>query len=512
MSDTVDVAVIGAGPYGLALSAHLRSAGVDYRQFGIPMRLWKETMPKGMFLKSQGFASNISDPDGTHTLEAFCKKTNHPYASYGLPVSLENFVNYGQWFRAERGLEIEETTVTDVTPAGAGFELTVGGIDRVRARRVVVAIGVEAFAHVAEPLSALPSELCTHSSAHQDLAVFNGQQVIVVGAGQSALETAALLHENGASVQVLVRKGTVAWNGTPLAPDRPLLQRLREPESGLGSGLATWFYSNHPDLFRRLPAKTRVFRARTALGPAGAGWPRPRSDVGDRAGRPGAPDGRPGRSVQPGVRGRPRDRRDRLPYRPAPAPVPARDAPVPAGDPGREPGGGTRLSVLGARLVLRGHRGGALDGTGHALRLRHLARRARRGPQAGGYVRRETATRRPRESVMTPVTGNARAQPSAVAARLRLGDVPMVLMYHGVADEAEDPHHLCVAPSRFAEQLAWLKRRGLRGVSIGTLVDAMRAGRPRGLVGITFDDGYVSVLEAALPELRRHGFTPTPFT
>lgn len=276
MSDTVDVAVIGAGPYGLALAAHLRSAGADYRQFGIPMRLWKGTMPKGMFLKSQGFASNISDPDGTHTLEAFCKKTNHPYASYGLPVSLENFVNYGQWFRAERGLEIEETTVTDVTPAGAGFELTVGGIDRVHARRVVVAIGVEAFAHVAEPLSALPSDLCTHSSAHQDLAVFNGQEVIVVGAGQSALETAALLHENGASVQVLVRKGTVAWNGTPLAPDRPLLQRLREPESGLGSGLATWFYSNHPDLFRRLPSKTRVYRARTALGPAGAVWLRPR--------------------------------------------------------------------------------------------------------------------------------------------------------------------------------------------------------------------------------------------
>jgi len=80
-----------------------------------------------------------------------------------------------------------------------------------------------------------------------------------------------------------------------------------------------------------------------------------------------------------------------------------------------------------------------------------------------------------------------------------------------VADEAEDPNHLCVAPNRFAEQMTWLKRRGLRGVSIETLVDAMRAGRPRGLVGITFDDGYVSVLEAALPELRRHGFTATMF-
>jgi peptidoglycan/xylan/chitin deacetylase (PgdA/CDA1 family) len=103
------------------------------------------------------------------------------------------------------------------------------------------------------------------------------------------------------------------------------------------------------------------------------------------------------------------------------------------------------------------------------------------------------------------------ATPSAAAAKLRLGDVPMILMYHGVADEAEDPNQLCVAPSRFAEHMAWLKRRGMRGVGIGTLVDKMRAGRVRGLVGITFDDGYVSVLEAALPELRRHGFTATMF-
>ena len=94
----VDVVVIGAGPYGLSLAAYLSAAGVNYRHFGMPMRLWREAMPKGMFLKSQGFASNISDPRGTHTLEAFCQATNHPYKSYGLPVSLENFVNYGQWF------------------------------------------------------------------------------------------------------------------------------------------------------------------------------------------------------------------------------------------------------------------------------------------------------------------------------------------------------------------------------------------------------------------------------
>ena len=89
--------------------------------------------------------------------------------------------------------------------------------------------------------------------------------------------------------------------------------------------------------------------------------------------------------------------------------------------------------------------------------------------------------------------------------------VPMILMYHGVADVAEDPNQLFVTPGRFAEQMGTLQRLGLRGVSVGTLIDAMRVGRHGGLVGITFDDGYVSVLEAAVPELRRRSFTATVF-
>ena len=95
--------------------------------------------------------------------------------------------------------------------------------------------------------------------------------------------------------------------------------------------------------------------------------------------------------------------------------------------------------------------------------------------------------------------------------RVGLERVPMILMYHGVAEVPEDPNLLCVTPARFAEQMAWLERRGLRGVGIGALVDAMRAGRARGLVGITFDDGYVNVLDAALPVLLRHDFTATMF-
>ncbi len=95
--------------------------------------------------------------------------------------------------------------------------------------------------------------------------------------------------------------------------------------------------------------------------------------------------------------------------------------------------------------------------------------------------------------------------------RLRLRRLPMVLMYHGVEDVPQDPYDLWVTPARFAEQMTWLAERGLRGVSMETLVAAMRAGRERGLVGITFDDGYVNVLENAVPELLRHGFTATMF-
>lgn len=276
MSAIIDVAIVGAGPYGLSLAAHLREAGLDYRQFGIPMRLWQTAMPKGMFLKSQGFASNLSDPRERHTLEAFCQLKGLPYASYGLPVPLDTFVSYGQWFLSELGLSIEEILVTDIAQRDGLFTLTLSNFEQVQARRVVVAAGVEHFPYLPAELSALPSSVCTHSSAHTDLARFSGRDVIVVGAGQSALESAALLHENGAAVRLVARKQALAWNGEPLALDRPLLQRLKEPEAGLGSGWNTWFYSNHPDIFRHLPQGTRIRRARTALGPAGASWLRNR--------------------------------------------------------------------------------------------------------------------------------------------------------------------------------------------------------------------------------------------
>lgn len=276
MTDTTEVAIIGAGPYGLSLAAHLRSAGVPHRHFGFPMSLWRTSMPRGMYLKSQGFASNLSDPDGTHTLRNFCRETGRAYADYGLPVALRTFLDYGEWFQLHRCPDVEEVQVTELSERAGRFELGLLDGGRVRARHAVVAAGVEHFAHLPQPLAHLPRQLCTHSSAHDDLSVFTGKEVAVIGAGQSALEAAALLHEGGAKVTLVARRSELSWNGRPLLPDRPLWRRLREPEAGLGSGLSTWFYSERPHWFRRLPSSMRVSRARTALGPAGAWWLRDR--------------------------------------------------------------------------------------------------------------------------------------------------------------------------------------------------------------------------------------------
>ncbi len=276
MDTAVDVAIVGAGPYGLSLAAHLRKAGVSMRHFGHVMNLWRTKMPAGMYLKSQGFASNLSDPDGTHTLAAFCAATGRPYADYGLPVSLDTFIAYGQWFTEQLVPDIEQALVTGITAEPGCFELTLDTGERARARRVVVAAGVEHFAWLPGELIGLPRDICTHASAHVDLSVFGGKKVVVLGAGQSALETAALLHEQGTDVQIVMRRDQPAWNGAPLAAGRPLPQRLKEPEAGLGSGWSTWFYSRHPQVYRHLPEATRIYRARAALGPAGASWLRPR--------------------------------------------------------------------------------------------------------------------------------------------------------------------------------------------------------------------------------------------
>ena len=387
MSDQGDVAILGAGPYGLSLAAHLRASGVPVRHFGMPMELWQSAMPQGMFLKSQGFASNLSSPDGEHTLEAFCAATGRAYASYGLPVPLDTFVAYGKWFQRELVPDVEETMVADVAPADGYFDLTLADGRRTQARTVAVAVGVQHFASVPEQLTGLPPSVCTHSSAHTDLASFRDRKVVVLGAGQSALESGALLSESGANVHLVAREPKVVWNGPPLPPDRPWWRRMREPEAGLGSGWSTWFYSGYPELFRHLPQGTRIVRARTALGPAGARMaadpggtpisdsPRPHPRVGEGRGRRCRARTRRSRRCHPRADGRPRDRGNRIPQRCGEIGLHRGSTALRVEGGGRHAGSGSPLPVVSSRSLLRGAGRGPDVRTGDALRVRHGSRR-----------------------------------------------------------------------------------------------------------------------------------------
>ena len=271
-----DVAIIGAGPYGLSLAAHLRSAGVETRIFGSPMGTWRSRMPAGMYLKSEGCASNLSDPGGSFTLARLARQSGHPYASYALPVALDTFVEYGLGFQRALVPDVEDTHVVALQAADSGFSLRLTDDTSVRARRVVVAVGPTYFEHIPSILKTLPPGYVSHSSHHRDLSVFKGRDLTVIGGGQSALESAALLREGGANVRVLVRRPVVAWNEVPSGERRRLAQRLRRPMNGLGPGWKQYFYAEVPSLFPYLPQRTRAWAVRTALGPAGAWWLRER--------------------------------------------------------------------------------------------------------------------------------------------------------------------------------------------------------------------------------------------
>ena len=265
----VDVAVIGAGPYGLSIAAHLKAAGVDFRIFGRPMNTWTTHMPRGMRLKSEGFASSLSDPDASFTLADYCRQEEFQYADVGLPVPLERFVSYGRAFQRKFVPEVEDKLVVSVGRSSSGFRIRLEGDEIVAARRVVVAAGLCHFEYVPPLLSGFPAEFVTHSSRHRVLDRFKGREVAVVGAGASALDLAALLHQAGALVHLAARKPAIGFHDPPEIP-RPLWKRIRFPMTGIGSGWKPLFCSSAPQLFRRLPERFRLQVVARLLGPAPA--------------------------------------------------------------------------------------------------------------------------------------------------------------------------------------------------------------------------------------------------
>jgi predicted ATP-grasp superfamily ATP-dependent carboligase len=270
----VDVAIIGAGPYGLGLAAHLGAKRVQYRIFGSPMKTWRD-MPQGMNLKSLGFATSIPTPDGSRTFPEYCRASG--LEDYE-PIEFATFARYGMTFQRELVPTVEETVVTNLSRADGQFSLTLATGEQLRVRQVVVAVGLTYFARTPDTFVGLPASHLAHTWGHMDFPSYAGKDVVVIGGGSSALETATLVHEHGGKVEVLAR-GDVHWSGqVPREWERPWIERLKMPPSSLGHGRENWVLQHVPGLMHHLPAEKRIPFTRRHLGPAPAWWLRDRAE------------------------------------------------------------------------------------------------------------------------------------------------------------------------------------------------------------------------------------------
>ena len=268
--------IVGAGPYGLSIAAHLKAAGIPCQLYGTPLESWRKFMPQGMVLKSERFASNLWDPNRKFTLERYSAEHKIPYQPAGVPLSLADFLRYAEWFRERAVGESIDVKVTNLQRTRAGFLLDFAGAPSLETRRVVLATGHMAFRMVPQELANLPEPLCYHSARIGDFSEFAGRDVTLIGAGQSALESAALLYEAGAQVRLIVRDSQVRWNAVRNG-HRSLTHKIRNPESGLGFGWESVVVSEMPQWFRRLlPADLRHRYVAKTWGPSGAYWLRHR--------------------------------------------------------------------------------------------------------------------------------------------------------------------------------------------------------------------------------------------
>jgi cation diffusion facilitator CzcD-associated flavoprotein CzcO len=275
--DDCEVAIIGAGPYGLSLGAHLKSAGIETRVFGRPMSFWREHMPKGMKLRSPWAATHIVDPDNLLTLDAFSAAEDLGRPD---PLPLEDFVRYGDWFQKAALPDLDTREISRVEPAANEFWLTLADGSTARARRVVIAMGLANQEFRPAAFDGLPAELVSHAADHADLGKFAKQRVAIIGRGQSATESAAILNEAGAEVEIICRGG-VHWLGAETSGNahrRDIYWRMHKvlaTKSGVGPFPLNWV-NEQPDLIHRVPRKARLWLNKRSLRAGAAGWVRDR--------------------------------------------------------------------------------------------------------------------------------------------------------------------------------------------------------------------------------------------
>ena len=277
LRDDCEVAIVGAGPYGLAVAAHLRAANVSFRIFGDALSFWRNNMPAGMLLRSPWVATHIAEPRGRHRLDDY-------YAQAGLEIPkllpIERFVDYGRWFQSRVAPDLDSRAVARIESVEGGFRLTLADGNTLNARRVVMAMGLLGHEHRPAAFDGLPRDLVSHSCEHTDSERYRGKHVAVIGRGQSACESAALLHEAGAEVE-LVCRGDLIWNADPGQRSalrktvRALIGNALIPPSQVGPFPYNWL-NEAPGVIHRLPRTTREALNETSLRATAILWLRPR--------------------------------------------------------------------------------------------------------------------------------------------------------------------------------------------------------------------------------------------
>ena len=274
---TKEVVVIGAGPYGLSAAAHLQDAGAEPYVIGQAMAFWKNNMPGGMLLRSKSEASNISAPQKHFSIAAYEKAIKRKLAD---PLPIEDFIAYGEWFQKQVVPNLDTRHVEHVSHDGSVFVLTFDDGDRVEAKAVVLALGIGPFLQRPGQFADIPRELAPHSSDLRDFSGFGGKRVAVIGRGQSALESAALLHESGAEVQILTRDPALIFR--PYAWRKHIFRKLTSgpllglsyriiPPTDLGDVWTARKMAN-PELFRRQTPIVQEQLLRACARPIGAYW------------------------------------------------------------------------------------------------------------------------------------------------------------------------------------------------------------------------------------------------
>jgi thioredoxin reductase len=267
-----DVIVIGAGPYGLSASAHLRASGISTQVFGEPMEFWDKKMPTGMLLRSPREASNISDPQARLTLEAYESLTGVEFVEQ---TPRQTFVNYGRWFESQLGSGVDRRNVSSLSRNGSGFKVVLSDGTTLKSKRAVVATGIGPFRRNPELYSGLPASRVSHCYEGLDLASL-GKRVAVIGAGQSALECAALLFEAGTDVEVIARNPELHWVGMHKRLHRlGVVSRILYSKHDVGP-LGISRLVSYPNLMYRFPLGVKDPIRKRAIRAAGSAWLIPR--------------------------------------------------------------------------------------------------------------------------------------------------------------------------------------------------------------------------------------------